>query len=159
MGKKSSFEGAVRSYGGGKKGVVTPSVAVQAVMVSMDPTSATAKDIKVGADFDAGSTFVLPKGSIVLDLVFLDTGTGGTNPTLDVGHDAETDYLFSNLPSDTAVNAVVVTSGGVSTENAISGTTAEYTIQALGGTGTDATGGSVTGIIRYVTYDDGMDSV
>ena len=158
MSKKTSFEGAVRSYGGGKKGAVTPSVGIQAVFISMDPTSDTAKDVKVGADYDAGPTFVLPKGSIVIDFNFLVTGTGGTTPTLDVGHSGEVDYLFSNLPSDTAVASIVPVSGGISTENAISGTTADYTIQALGGTGTDATGGSVTGLLRYVTFDDGKDS-
>ena len=158
MSKKTSFEGAVRSYGGGKKGAVTPSVGVQAVFISMDPTSATAKAARVGADFDAGAEFVLPKGSVVLDFTFLTTGAGGTLPTINVGHSGEADYLFLNLPSDTAVNTVVATSGGISTENAISGTTADYAIEALGGTGTDATSGSVTGILRFVTFDDGKDS-
>ena len=159
MSKKTSFEGAVRSYGGGKKGAVTPSVGIQAVFVTLDVTAASAVPVVIGATKNEGAPFVLPKGSIVIDFQTLAyDGTGGTLPTLNIGHSGEVDYLFANLPVDAAVATIVPVSGGISTENGISGTTADYAIEALGGTGTDDTAGQLSGVIRYFTFDDGKDS-
>jgi hypothetical protein len=163
MGKKTSFEGVVRSYGGGKKSDVTPSVSIQSVFISLDVTAATAVAVKVGNDALVGADFVLPKGSIVIDFQTLAyDGTGGTNPTLDIGYDADTpdtDYLFVALPVNAAVATIVPVSGAVSTENGVSGTTADWPIVCLGGTGTDDTAGSLSGVLRYFAFDDGKDSV
>jgi hypothetical protein len=156
MSKKTSFEGAVRSYGGGKKGQVTPSVSVQAVVVSLDSKgTAGTTAVKVGVDPTAGPDFILPKGSIVLDWTQLATTAGAG--TVDIGIAGEVDYFFAELDADAVAGVIDAASGGVITENAIDGTEGDHPV--LGGEGAvDPTSGNVVGIFRFITFDDGKDS-
>ena len=44
----TTFQGVVRSYGGGSKGTHTPGVMTQSVQISFDPTQSSATNVRIG---------------------------------------------------------------------------------------------------------------
>jgi hypothetical protein len=134
----TTFQGVVRSYGGGGKGVVTPGVMVQSVQFACDPTATSAANVRIGTSATSGETLTLPAGAIVMSVQCVEAGTGGTNPTIDIGTSADTDGIF---------NALCV-AGGLA---------ANATVQAVKGASA-ATGGTFVGIMTYAMANDGVES-
>ena len=52
----TTFQGVVRSYGGGSKGTHVPGVMVQSVQISFDPTATSAADVRIGTSASSGET-------------------------------------------------------------------------------------------------------
>ena len=94
----TTFQGVVRSYGGGGKGVVTPGVMTQTVQFACDPTAASATNVRIGTDSSAGQTLTLPAGAIILSVQTVQAATGGTNPTIDLGTSADDNGIADELP-------------------------------------------------------------
>ena len=149
----TTFQGVVRSYGGGGKGVVAPGVMVQSVQFACDPTAVSATDVRIGTSATAGETFTLPAGAIVMSVQCVEAGTGGTNPTIDIGTSADTNGIFDELPVDfageiTVANGALCVAGGLA---------ANATVQAIVGASA-ATGGTFVGIMTYAMANDGVES-
>ena len=140
----TTFQGVVRSYGGGGKGTVTPGVMVQSVQISFDPTATSSS---------SGEDLVLPAGAIVMSIMTVNAATGGTNPTVDIGTSADVDGIFNEVPCDvvgeiTGANGALCIAGGLA---------ANATVQGKVGASA-ATGGTFTGILTYAMANDGVES-
>jgi hypothetical protein len=149
----TTFGGIVRSYGGGGKGTVTPGVMVQSVQFACDPTATSATNVRIGTSSSSGETLVLPAGAILMSVQCIQAGTGGTNPTIDLGTSADNDGLFNELPVDvageiTGANGALCVAGGLA---------ANATVTAMNGASA-ATGGTFVGILTYAMANDGVES-
>jgi hypothetical protein len=148
----TTFQGVVRSYGGGGKGTVTPGVMVQSVQFSCDPTATGATAVRIGTSSSAGETLTLPAGAIVMSIQTVGAAAGGTNPTIDLGTSADPDGIANELPVDTkgeitgAAGALVV-AGGLAANAAV---TANVGASA-------ATSGTFTGILTYAMANNGVE--
>ena len=113
----TTFQGVVRSYGGGGKGIVTPGVMTQTVQFACDPTATGATNVRIGPDSSAGQTLTLPAGAIILSVQTVQAAAGGTNPTIDLGTSADDNGIADELPVDTkgeitgAAGALIVAGG------------------------------------------------
>jgi hypothetical protein len=149
----TTFQGVVRSYGGGDKGTVTPGVMVQSVQISFDPTATSAANVKIGTSASSGEDLVLPAGAIIMSIMTVNAATGGTNPTVDIGTSADTDGIFNEVPCDvvgeiTGANGALCVAGGLA---------ANATVQGKVGASA-ATGGTFTGILSYAMANNGVES-
>lgn len=148
----TSFQGVVRSYGGGGKGTVTPGVMTQTVQFACDPTATGATSVRIGTSSSAGETLTLPAGAIILSVQTVQAAAGGTNPTIDLGTSADPDGIANELPVDTkgeitgAAGALVV-AGGLA---------ANATVTANVGASA-ATSGTFVGAITYAMANDGVE--
>jgi len=136
--------------------VASPGVLVMSQRISFDPTAASTTQVRVGNSPTAGATFVLPKGSIPIEFVKLTDSTGGTTPTVDIGHSADLSYFANEMASDGGVSRTLF-AGNSATDGAASGTTADFIVTAGAGASA-ATGGTITGTFIYSIVDDGKDS-
>ena len=50
----TTFQGVVRSYGGGIKGTHTPVPVTQSVQISFDPTATSATNVRIGTSSSSG---------------------------------------------------------------------------------------------------------
>lgn len=146
----TTFQGVVRSYGGGAKGTHTPGVMVQSIQFACDPTSTGGANVKIGTSATAGNNLVLPAGAIVLSVQTVTAGTGGTNPTIDLGTSADPDGIVNECPVDvvgeiTGANGALCVGGGLA---------ADATVQAVVGASA-ATGGTFVGVLTYTMANDG----
>lgn len=148
----TTFSGVVRSYGGGAKGTHTPGVMVQSVQFSCDPTATSAANVKIGTSSSAGEDLVLPAGAVVMSVQCIVAGTGGTNPTIDLGTSADTDGLFNELPVDVK-GEITGATGALCVGD---GLAADATVQAIKGASA-ATGGTFTGIMTYAMANNGVE--
>tara|TARA_R100000808_G_scaffold9248_1_gene25457 strand:- start:2345 stop:2821 length:477 start_codon:yes stop_codon:yes gene_type:complete len=154
----TTFQGVVRSYGGGGKGVVTPGVMTQSVQVSCDPTVSAAASVRIGTSATAGETLTLPAGAIIISVMTMNASTGGTNPTIDIGGTPtgganDPDGIFNEVDCDgkgtiKGADGALCIAGGLA---------ANTLVTAMKGSSA-ATGGTWTGIITYAMANDGVES-
>jgi hypothetical protein len=148
----TTFQGVVRSYGGGSKGTRTPGVMTQSVQISFDPTATGATNVRIGTSSSSGETLVLPAGAIPISIMSIGGATGGTNPTVDIGTSADDDGLFNEVDADTkgtvkGADGALAIAGGLAADATVTG--------KVGASA--ATGGTYTGIITYVMANDGVE--
>ena len=149
----TTFQGIVRSYGGGGKGTVTPGVMVESVQFACDPTATGATNVRIGTSSSTGNTLTIPAGAIIMSDQTIQAGTGGTSPTIDVGTSADNDGIFNELPVDvageiTGANGALCVAGGLA---------ANATVQAKVGASA-ATGGTYVGLMTYAMADNGSEA-
>lgn len=149
----TTFQGIVRSYGGGGKGTVTPGVMVESVQFACDPTATGATNVRIGTSSSTGNTLTIPAGAIIMSVQTIQAATGGTNPTIDIGTSADNDGIFNELPVDvageiTGANGALCVAGGL-VDNA--------TVQAKVGASA-ATGGTFVGLMTYAMADNGAEA-
>ena len=149
----TTFQGIVRSYGGGGKGTVTPGVMVESVQFACDPTATGATNVRIGTSSSTGNTLTIPAGAIIMSVQTIQAATGGTNPTIDIGTSADNDGIFNELPVDvageiTGANGALCVAGGLA---------ANATVQAKVGDSA-ATGGTFVGLMTYAMADNGSEA-
>ncbi len=149
----TTFQGVVRSYGGGSKGTHTPGVMTQSVQISFDPTQSSATNVRIGTSATSGETLTLPAGAIPISLAVLGGATGGTNPTVDIGTSADPDGLFNEVDADTTGGDIVGAGGALAVAG---GLVADATVTGMKGSSA-ATGGTFTGILTYAMSNDGVE--
>ena len=148
----TTFQGVVRSYGGGSKGTHTPGVMTQSVQISFDPTETSATNVRIGTSATSGETLVLPAGAIPISIMTIGGATGGTNPTVDIGTSADDDGLFNEVDADTkgtvkGADGALAVAGGLAADATVTG--------KVGASA--ATGGTYTGILTYVMANNGVE--
>lgn len=148
----TTFQGVVRSYGGGSKGTHTPGVMTQSVQISFDPTASSATAVKIGTSSSTGEDCVLPAGAIPISIMTIGGATGGTNPTVDIGTSADDDGLFNEVDADTkgtvkGADGALAIAGGLAADATVTG--------KVGASA--ATGGTYTGILTYVMANNGVE--
>lgn len=148
----NTFQGLMRSTGGqAKESGVTPSPLTMAVVISFDPTSASAAAVRIGTSATTGSFLTLPAGAIPLYLLSLGGATGGTNPTVDIGSSGTPDGFFNEADADTkgtlnGANGSLVVGTGLTANT-----------QVFGKVGSSAaSGGTFTGVLVYTMYNNGV---
>ena len=148
----TTFQGVVRSYGGGDKGSVTPGVVTQSVTISFDPTATGATAVKIGTSSSSGENFVLPAGAVPISLLSIGGAAGGTNPTVDIGSSADPDGFFNEVDADTkgtlkGADGALVDGDGVSAATTVTGNVGASA----------ATSGTFTGVFTYVIFNNGVE--
>ena len=148
----TTFQGVVRSMGGGTRGTHTPTPVTQSVQISFDPTAASATNVRVGTSATTGQTLTLPAGAIPISIMTIGGATGGTNPTVNIGTSADPDGLFAAVDADTAgtlkgADGALAVAGGLA---------ADATVTGIVGSSA-ATGGTFTGILTYVMANDSVE--
>jgi hypothetical protein len=148
----NTFQGLMRSTGGAAKASgVTPGPLTMAVVISFNPTSATANAVRIGTSATNGLHFTLPVGAVPLYLLSLGGATGGTSPTVDIGSIGTTDGFFSEANADTkgtlnGANGSLVTGTGLTVQTRVYG--------KVGASA--ATGGTFTGVFVYTVFNNGV---
>lgn len=148
----TSFQGVVRSYGGGGKGTVTPGVMTQTVQFACDPTATGATSVRIGTSSSAGETLTIPAGAIILSVQTIQAAAGGTNPTIDLGTSADPDGIANELPVDTAGEIT----GAAGALCVAGGLAANATVTANVGASA-ATSGTFVGAITYAMANNGVE--
>jgi hypothetical protein len=148
----TTFQGVVRSYGGGDKGSVTPGVVTQSVTISFDPTATGATAVKIGTSSSTGESFVLPAGAVPISLLSLGGAAGGTSPTVDIGSSADPDGFFNEVDADTkgvlkGADGALVDGDGVASATTVTGNVGASA----------ATSGTFTGVFTYVMFNNGVE--
>ena len=134
----TTFQGVVRSYGGGIKGTHTPVPVTQSVQISFDPTATSATNVRIGTSSSSGETLTL--------------AAGGSSPTVDVGTSADPDGLFNEVDCDTkgtlkGADGALAVAGGLA---------ADATVTGMKGSSA-ATSGTFTGILTYVMANNSVE--
>ena len=147
-----TFQGVVRSYGGGSKGTHTPGVMTQSVQISFDPTETSATNVRIGTSSSSGETLVLPAGAIPISIMTIGGATGGTNPTVDIGTSADDDGLFNEVDADgtgtlKGADGALAVAGGLAADATVTGKVGSSA----------ATGGTFTGILTYAMANNGVE--
>ena len=148
----TTFQGVVRSYGGGDKGSVTPGVVTQSVTISFDPTATGATAVKIGTSSSTGENFVLPAGAVPISLLSLGGAAGGTSPTVDIGSSADPDGFFNEVDCDTkgvlkGADGALVDGDGVAAATTVTGNVGASA----------ATSGTFTGVFTFVMFNNGVE--
>ena len=148
----NTFQGLMRSTGGAaKESGVTPGPLTMAVVISFDPTSASATAVRIGTSATTGAFFTLPVGAIPLYLLTIGGATGGTSPTIDIGSSGTPAGFFDEADADTkgtlnGANGSLVVGTGLTAQT-----------QVYGKVGSSAaTGGTFTGVFTYTIYNNGV---
>lgn len=108
-------------------------------------------ELKVIASFDPTSSAqvllcTLPAGAIPIDVTSFGGGTGGTNPTVDIGTAGTTDGLANELRCDVIRGAVATSTGGT-----LLGTQFTTPTPIYGKVGASAAGGGTTKVgIKFI---------
>lgn len=160
----TTFTGIVRSNGGDNQRETYAGSVQLAAQFYFDPTAAAGTDVQVSAT-DTRAV-VLPQNAVVTGISFNGDATGGADPTIDMGYtdyDGGTNFVDTNGLLDGAdadAGAVVTVWGGDSTAGVALGdigTPMDERVKIVGGTGgSDAGGGTITGIIYYYVKDSGI---
>ena len=148
----TTFQGVVRTYGGGGKGVSTPAPVTTTVQFACDPTAASATNVRIGTSSSSGETLVLPAGAIPISIMTIGGSTGGTNPTVDIGTSADPDGLFNEVDADTkgtvkGADGALAVAGGLAADATVTGKVGSSA----------ATGGTFTGILTYAMANNGVE--
>ena len=148
----TTFQGVVRSYGGGIKGTHTPVPVTQSVQISFDPTATSATNVRIGTSSSSGETLTLPAGAIPISLLSIGGAAGGSSPTVDIGTSADPDGLFNEVDCDTkgtlkGADGALAVAGGLA---------ADATVTGMKGSSA-ATSGTFTGILTYVMANDSVE--
>ena len=123
---------------GGGSTVATSAAALFVMRASFDPTSST--QVLLGT---------LPKGARVIDVMSWGGGTGGTNPTVDIGTAADNDGFANELDADGNSGAYAAGTLGVLANTQLAVDTPVY-----GKVGASAgTGGTTVVHVHYVIED------
>lgn len=147
----NTFQGLMRSTGGqAKETGVSPSPLMMSVVVSFDPTAASATPVRIGTSATAGNTLTLPQGAVPVSLVVITAATGGVSPTVDIGTAASPEGIFNEVPAGTkgqafGANGALVVGTGLTANSVITG--------RVGASA--ATGGPITCVLNYTVYNDG----
>ena len=135
---RTSYTGYLRQYGTpGKAGC--PATFPAGIQISFDPTQASASTGKA-----------LPKGAIPIWVQSYGGGTGGTNPTVDIGTAGASAGLANDIDAD------IAGASGLTVNGTLLGT--ELTVDTLifAGVGASAaTGGTTNVVVYYMMVDDG----
>lgn len=147
----TTFQGVVRSYGGGIKGTHTPTPVTQSVQISFDPTQSSATNVRIGTSATSGETLTLPAGAIPISFLTIGGAAGGSSPTVDIGSSGDPDGLFNEVDADSkgslkGADGALVVAGGLA---------ASITVTASVGASA-ATSGTVTGVLTYVMANNGV---
>jgi hypothetical protein len=148
---RNTFQGLVRSLGGAaREDGVTPVPVMQSVVISCNPTAASATPVRIGTSATAGNTLTLPAGAVPISVLSLGGATGGTNPTVDIGTAAAPEGFFSEVDADTkgavtGANGTLVVGTGITAPVVVTGRVGAAA----------ATGGTFTGVLNFVVYDNG----
>lgn len=151
---RNTFQGLMRSLGGAaREDGVTPVPVTQSVIISFNPTNASATAVRIGTSATAGNTLTLPAGAVPISLLSLGGATGGTNPTVDIGTAATPDGFFNEADADTkgtlmGANGTLAVGGGITAPVVVTG--------RVGASA--ATGGTFTGVLTYTVFDNGDQS-
>ena len=148
----TTFQGVVRSLGGGTRGTHTPTPVTQSVQISFDPTQSSATNVRVGTSATSGETLTLPAGAIPISIMTIGGSTGGTNPTVDIGTSADPDGLFNEVDADTAgtlkgADGALAVAGGLAADATVTGVVGSSA----------ATGGTFTGVLTYVMANNSVE--
>ena len=138
----TTFQGIVRSYGGGIKGTHTPTPVTQSVQVSFDPTAASATNVRIGTSATSGETLTLPAGAVPISFLTIGGAAGGSSPTVDIGSSGDPDGLFNEVDADTK-GALVGAAGALAVAG---GLAASITVTGKVGASA-ATSGTFTGVL------------
>lgn len=158
---RTTFQGIVRSGGGDTTKSVTPAVVEVVVPFYIaDPTAANTTAV----DFSSSDTsdVILPAKAIVTELVVLASATGGTNPTFDMGwigvSDAtafDVDGLVAEGDADAGKSVFNYATATAGDDVGVTMSTTQA-VKITGGVGASAaTGGVISGYIKYHVSDDG----
>ncbi len=148
----NTFQGLMRSSGGAaRESGVTPGPLTMAVVISFDPTAASATAVRIGTSATTGAFFTLPAGAVPLYLLSLGGATGGTNPTVDIGSSGTPDGFFNEADADTkgtinGANGSLVVGTGITADTRVFG--------KVGASA--ASGGTYTGVFVYAMYNNGV---
>lgn len=165
MGNRTTNQAIIRSYGGGKKGVVTAAVVEMVVPFYIpDPTAANTTAVDVSST--VGDDVILPPNAIITELHISADATGGTTPTFDMGwigvSDAtafDVDGLIAEGDAD-AGDSVFNMSTATAGDDVGVVMSSTQAVKITGGVGASApTGGTISGYIKYHVSDDGRESV
>jgi len=148
----TTFQGIVRSYGGGIKGTHTPTPVTQSVQISFDPTASSATNVRIGTSATAGETLTLPAGAIPISFMTIGGSAGGTNPTIDIGSSGDPDGLFNEVDCDTkgslkGADGALAVAGGLAASITVTG--------KVGASA--ATSGTFTGILTYAMANNSVE--
>ena len=148
----TTFQGIVRSYGGGIKGTHTPTPVTQSVQISFDPTASSATNVRIGTSATAGETLTLPAGAIPISFMTIGGSAGGSSPTVDIGSSGDPDGLFNEVDADTkgtlkGADGALAVAGGLA---------ADATVTGMKGSSA-ATSGTFTGILTYVMANNSVE--
>ena len=148
----NTFQGLMRSTGGAAKETgVTPGPLTMAVVISFDPTAASATAVRIGTSSSTGAYFTLPVGAVPLYLLTIGGATGGTNPTVDIGSSATPAGFFNEADADTK-GTLIGANGSLVVGT---GLTAQTQVYATVGSSA-ASGGTFTGVFVYTIYNNGV---
>ena len=148
----TTFQGIVRSYGGGIKGTHTPTPVTQSVQVSFDPTAASATNVRIRTSATSGETLTLPAGAIPISFLTIGGAAGGSSPTVDIGSSGDPDGLFNEVDADSkgslkGADGALVVAGGLA---------ASITVTASVGASA-ATSGTFTGVLTYAMANNSVE--
>jgi hypothetical protein len=144
----ATFQGKIRTHGGGERGTTTPVPVTASVVISFNPTAASATAVRIGTSATTGRTLVLPAGAVPISYLSLGGATGGANPTVDIGTAATPDGFFNEVDADTkgvlkGADGSLVVGGGIAAPVTVTG--------RVGASA--ATGGTHTGVLTYAIFD------
>lgn len=138
MGTTTKYPYGLSVGGGAGNNRASVASVVSALRGSFDPTSAT--QILLGT---------LPPGSRVVDVVSYGGGTGGTNPTVDVGTVATSDGFANELKANAISSAVAAVTAGT-----LCGTLLTVATPIYGKVGASAATGGATVVAVFFTVED-----
>tara|TARA_R100000353_G_scaffold105336_1_gene75984 strand:- start:191 stop:646 length:456 start_codon:yes stop_codon:yes gene_type:complete len=148
----TTFQGIVRSYGGGIKGTHTPTPVTQSVQVSFDPTASSATNVRIGTSATSGETLTLPAGAIPISFLTIGGAAGGSSPTVDIGSSGDPDGLFNEVDADskgslTGADGALAVAGGLAASITVTG--------KVGASA--ATSGTFTGVLTYAMANNSVE--
>ena len=157
---KTTFQGILRSGGGDSTKTVYAGTVELIATFYLDPTAANTTAVQRSAS-DTRSV-ILPAGAVVTEIFANAAATGGSSPTFDLGwigvSDAtavDVDGLIAEGDAD-AGKSVFTWATATAGDDLGAVMAAAQTVKLTGGVGQSAaTGGAVSGYIKYHVSDDG----
>lgn len=156
----STTQSVWRSFGGDTTKTAYAGSMLMAADFYFDPTAAAGN--KVQKSSTDTSYVILPTGAVIFEIQVNAAGTGGTNPTFDMGFTTYTSGTASNASllneadadaGKQVMNWATATVPGASLGAVMSSTDMVYITGSVGASA--ATGGSVSGRLLYYVPTDG----
>jgi hypothetical protein len=139
----STTSAAPRSQGGSRG--ATPATSVHVLRVKFSPTQVSAPLLT-----ESGHPVTLPRGAMVIGVVGGGGATGGSDPTVHIGHATDADAFVVDLPADLPSVRDSTLLGDESPAPLATN------VELYGGVGASAaTGGEVTAWIEFMLNDGG----
>ena len=158
----NTFLGVLRSSGGDTtKRAYAGSAVLTATFHIPDPTLASTTAVRKSAS--DSSAVILPANAIVTEIIANAAATGGTNPTFDMGwiglNDTsafDVDDLLNEGDADAGKQVFTIATATAGAKLGVSPMSTVQPVKITGGVGASAaTGGSITGFLRYHISDNG----